>query len=361
MKRPSLLVLSVLQLVIVVTSQIPSPYEPLSNYITDLPQRLDTHSHYVPPFYRDLLASRKVTAGGFPTPNWDVDSHLAFNAEYGIVTSFISVTTPGAKLTADAPVEEGRTLARQINEYGYNLTKEYPKRFLLFATLTLPDLEGAVAEAIYALDTLGAAGIAIEASAYGELLGTPRYAPLYKVLNDRKAVVFVHPSKSVCAEQPEFSADSTDIPPYVADFLLDTSRAALNLVYRNVTTDYPDITFILAHSGGFIPFAAVRATVALGLIPGSPAGAASAYYERLKHFHVDVAISASNDALVSTTAFFNNTRLVFGSDYPYASAGWIRLNTDSLQAYPNLDHNARREIDYGNTYKLLEKFLILED
>lgn len=127
-----------------------------------------------------------------------MSQHLAINAAFGIRTFVVSISSPGAILTENTTIEEGRTLARQLNEYGYNLTVEYPGHFKFFATLTLPDLDGAVAEAIYALDTLGAAGVIILASSYGELLGTRRFDPLYKVLDDRKAVVFVHPSSSPC-------------------------------------------------------------------------------------------------------------------------------------------------------------------
>ncbi|CAM6098229.1 unnamed protein product [Calypogeia fissa] len=362
MERSSMVrILCLFQLVMLAAAQTPPPLPPPTAApivpVAPMAEKIDTHCHYIPPFYRALLDSRNLTAGGLPIPAWNVSAHLAVNAMFGIKTSVIAVSTPGAKLSASDPIEEGRTLARQLNEYGYNLTQEYPGKFLFWATLTLPDVDGAVAEAIYALDTLGAAGVIILASVFGELLGTPSWAPLYKVLDDRAAVVFVHPSDSPCPEDPDYSPNSS-IQSYVIDFLLDTSRAALNLVFRNVTTDYPNIKFILAHSGGFLPFAAYRAAGGLAILSGSPSEAIQAMYlEKLKNdFHVDLAISASPTALPSTTAFFNVTQITFGSDYPYAPVPGIVTNVQEILTY-RFNRAARRKIDYSTAFGIFKKFL----
>ncbi|MEV5517742.1 amidohydrolase family protein [Streptomyces flaveolus] len=69
-----------------------------------------------------------------------------------------------------------------------------PDRFGFFATLTLPDVEGAVAEAGHALDELGADGVVLLANSKGVYLGDSAFDPLMDALNRRSAVVFVHPS-----------------------------------------------------------------------------------------------------------------------------------------------------------------------
>jgi hypothetical protein len=154
-----------------------------------------------------------------------------------------------------------------------------------------------------------------------------------------------------CAETP----DSTDIPSYVVDFLLDTTRAALNLVYRNVTKDYPDITWLLAHSGGFLPFAATRGAGSLALLAMNPADV-NLYVEDLKQFHVDLALSASATSLPSTFSFFNNTQVTFGSDYPYSSTTSISSNLEALQSF-RLGNGGRRRVNFRNAHGLFSKFL----
>lgn len=156
--------------------------------------RIDTHAHIVPPFYSDLLRTKGLTAGGLAIPKWNAADHVAFMDSLDIQLSVLSVSTPGARF-APSDVEEGRELARQLNEYAHQTTVDYPERFQFFATLTLPDVEGSVAEAVYALDTLKAAGVVLMANSFGEYLGSKKFDPLMEVLNDREAVVFIHPNK----------------------------------------------------------------------------------------------------------------------------------------------------------------------
>ncbi len=112
---------------------------------------------------------------------------------HGIATGVLSVSTPGVHLGNDT---EARRWAREVNEYTADLVRADPDRFGLFATLTLPDVEGAIAEAKYALDTLHADGVILLASNAGRYLGDPGFAPLLAYLHHRQAIVFVHPRRS---------------------------------------------------------------------------------------------------------------------------------------------------------------------
>jgi 6-methylsalicylate decarboxylase len=67
-----------------------------------------------------------------------------------------------------------------------------PVRFL--ATLTLPDVNGALEAASYAFDKLSADGIVLLANSRGSYLGCPGLDPLMAELDRRGAVVLVHPT-----------------------------------------------------------------------------------------------------------------------------------------------------------------------
>ncbi|MGD3109579.1 amidohydrolase family protein [Streptomyces sp. YGL11-2] len=117
--------------------------------------RIDTHHHIVPPDYRDWLLSRGETAGGLPIPTWDVDTDLAFMDGQGIRAAVLSVSTPGTHLGDDT---EARMWARKVHDYAAEIVRDRPSRYGFFATLPLPDVDGALEEAARALDELGAAG-----------------------------------------------------------------------------------------------------------------------------------------------------------------------------------------------------------
>lgn len=271
--------------------------------ITPFSLRIDTHQHIVPPFYADWLAAKGITAGGLPIPKWSADGALDLMESAGVATGILSVSTPGVHLGDDA---EARSMARQVNEFAADVVRRHPGRFGFFATLTLPDVEGALAEARYALDVLKADGVVLLTNVRGAYLGVPEWEPLMKELNHRKAVVFVHPS-----DLPGPGVEG--IPPFAADFLLDTTRAAIHYAKSGCLERYSQLKVILSHGGGFVPYAAERISRICSSDGSNEAGIA-----RLRQFYFDTALSSSPYALPSLLAFADHSHITFGSDWPYA-------------------------------------------
>jgi 6-methylsalicylate decarboxylase len=165
---------------------------------------------------------------------------------HGIATGVLSVSAPGVHLGNDT---QARRWAREVNEYTAGLVRADPGRFGLFATLTLPDVEAAIADAGYALDTLHADGVILLANNACRYLGDPGFALLLAYLHHRQATVFVHPG--------ELPGDPVPgIPSFTADFLLDTTGTAISLIRSGAMTRYDRIKFVLAHAGGFVPYIA---------------------------------------------------------------------------------------------------------
>lgn len=179
--------------------------------------RIDTHQHLIPPRYRDVLEARGERPGGIDPPTWSRGRALRVMDANGIATGILSVSTPGAWL---GEAGEARRLARYVNEYAAELAGREPDRFGFFATLTLPDVEGALAELTYALDELHADGVVVLANSAGTYLGDPTFEPLLAELDRRDAVVFVHPGElpgptvdGIPAFTPRTSCSTRPEPP----------------------------------------------------------------------------------------------------------------------------------------------------
>ncbi|MFC8095975.1 amidohydrolase family protein [Streptomyces sp. NPDC057301] len=277
--------------------------------MTTAPRRIDVHQHLVPPLYRDALAKAGVTeAGGRALPGWSAEAALEAMDLLGTETAILSVSTPGTGFLGDP--DEAAGLARRLNDFSAAVAAEHPARLGWFATLPMPDVEAAAKEAERALAELGADGVTLLANSQGAYLGADGQDPLWRVLDEHGAVVFVHP-----ADLPAPAVDG--IPPFAADFLLDTTRAAYLLVRNGIPRRHPNIRFVLSHGGGFLPYASHRMAVALASDIGrSPLDV----LDDFRGFYFDTALSSSPAALPTLLAFARPGHVLFGSDWPFAPA-----------------------------------------
>jgi predicted TIM-barrel fold metal-dependent hydrolase len=307
-------------------------------------RRIDVHHHIVPPAYAEWLASHGLRdAGGRELPAWSVEEALATMDEHDIASAVVSISTPGVHLRAAAgPDLEAHVKAREMNELAARLVQDHPRRFGFFATLPVRDVDAALEEIAYAYEALHAWGVVLLANVQGRYLGEPEYEPLFEELARRQAIAFVHPS-----ELPAPRVDG--IPPFAADFLLDTTRAAFLLVRNGVVRRHPSIRFILSHAGGFVPYASHRLAAAMTAeTPRSPLE----ILEDFASFYFDTALSGSPAALPSLLAFAKPGHVLFGSDWPYAPSIAVDFFTSQLDAYAGLDAEGHAAIDHGNAEAL---------
>ncbi len=303
--------------------------------------RIDTHHHIVPASYASWLKRKGMEAGGLPIPEWSADAAIALMDKFRIQTAIMSISTPGVHLGDDA---EAREKAREVNEYAAEVVRKHSSRFGFFATLCLPDLKGSLDEVAYAFDKLHADGVVLLANSRGIYLGEKAFDPLFDELNKRKAVVFVHPSQLYGFDPPK------GLPPYIADFLLDTTRAAVRLAGSGTLDRCPDLKVILSHAGGFVPYAAYRIAIA-----ASASGNATDGLAQLQKFYFDLALSGSPTALPSLLAFAKPDHVTFGTDWPYAPEMAVAAFTGMYQQGYALNDAQRASTDRGNAEALFPR------
>ena len=313
--------------------------------------RIDVHQHLIPPGYVDTFAEHGVhDSGGRSFPSWDKGEAVDFMDRFGITVGLLSVSAPGVWV-GDASAST--TLARQVNDYGAELAKDRPDRFGQLASLPLPDIESACAEAARVHTELAADGFILMANNDGTYLGDPLYDPLMEQLDEQAAVVLVHPTTLP-------GPKTTGIPTFAVDFLLDTTRAATNLVLHDVPNRFPDIKFILSHAGGFMPYASHRVatlTVAHEFqhAIGQEQRSVDYLLQALASFYFDTALSSSSAALPTLLQFARHDHVLFGSDYPYPPEPAIQHFVSEYRESDDVDPELRRAIDYGNAQRLFAR------
>lgn len=270
---------------------------------------IDIHHHILPDvFWRATNDAHNPVGGIIPAP-WSKESTLSFMDDAGIDVAITSISTPGVHMGDDAAA---RDLARRVNEIGAQLIQDRPDRFGGFAALPLPDVDGALRELEYGLDVLKLDGVVLFSNARGIYLGDARFRPLFAELEQRAAVVFVHPTAS-----PDPAARTLGLPDSLIDFTADTTRAVAQLLYSNTFARTPNVKFIFSHAGGTIPYLATRFAIVdeMKVIPGAQERGIAA--ESFRRLYWDTALSWRPPVLRMLRTVVGMDQVLFGSDYPY--------------------------------------------
>jgi predicted TIM-barrel fold metal-dependent hydrolase len=179
----------------------------------------------------------------------------------------------------------------------------------------LPDQEGSVKEAEYALDVLKADGIGLVSSYDNRWPGDATFTPVFEELNRRKAVVFIHPAVPGCCDHL-----MPGIPASTIEFLFDTTRAITSLLVNGTFSRFPDIRFIFCHAGGTVPVVAARTTAFVDrhkeITDRLPNGAVF----ELRKLYYDIANSTNPSSMAALMNLVPTSQMLFGTDFPYVPA-----------------------------------------
>jgi predicted TIM-barrel fold metal-dependent hydrolase len=276
------------------------------------PERIDVHHHLCPPDYADEVNRIKPVFKALL--DWSPQSSLEDMDRGHVATAIVSMTTPGLWFGDDAAA---RRLCRACNEYAARLAADHPGRFGFFAALSLPDVDGSLREAEYALDVLKADGVALFTSYGDKYLGHAQFHPLMAELDRRKAVAYTHPTVSDCWVNlvPETSEATIE-------YGTDTTRTIASLVFSGTAARYRGIRFIFSHAGGTMPFLVERLQLLPSISPKIKQGGwdFDEVTAQLTRYHYDTAQAAHPGALSSLMRLVSVSQVVFGTDYPFRTS-----------------------------------------
>ena len=282
---------------------------------------IDVHSHIITPeFVYSLENEGRLLDEGFPLPKYDVENHLKWMDEAGVQTSV---------LTLAAPQPSSAEVVRQTNEDAARIKKEHPDRFLFCAALPLPDVNAAIREAIYSLDTLKADGIKLATNVDGQYLGAPELDTLFSVLNERKAVVILHPHRP----EPVNRQVMQQTPLAMQEYLSETTRAVSNMISRNVLARYNNIKVVVPHCGAYLPLAIPRMKSLTPVMQANKMVGEIDYEANLRALYYDLAGAHSPEVIRMLLTITTPDHLLYGSDYPYVAPQVLKQSLARMKDY----------------------------
>lgn len=263
-----------------------------------------------------------------------------------VTTSILSISSPGVHLVPgddDLAID----LARKCNKFATDLKKKHAAthKFGVFAVMPLPDVDAAIAEVEQAYAD-GADGIKLSTNYHGVYLGDPRFDPFMTELDERRAVVFVHPTTGCVAvdkrngeeEIIKVNPIGQTVPAPALEFFADTARALTNLTLKGALTRYPHIIWIFSHLGGALPPLLSRFTGFSQAVP-LPDITAMSESDFIKILNERVYFDMAGWAfprqwkMLVDCAEVGFDRLVYGTDFPFTNAGFVQRLASQADRY----------------------------
>ncbi|MGW7313332.1 amidohydrolase family protein [Streptomyces sp. NPDC054854] len=308
--------------------------------------KIDMHHHFCAPEWLEW-AARHELVDPKRLPPWTrlgTDAAVAFMDRAGIVTAVLKPMLP-ARYHSSAQLREAINITlRSMIE----VATSHPGRFSFYVPLFLDDQDASSWAIRRGLGQLGAVGVNVTANYGGVYLGDPSYDRVFAELNEFGAVVDTHPHN--LPDGPPGPATVPGIPNFMCDFLLDTTRAAVNMISKRTLDRFPDISVILPHAGGFLPYIATRLQ-ALGRFCDPPVDPGTVR-DHLGRFHYDTAGPMASAATL--LAHVPPERILFGTDWPAAPADTVTdLALPALDSDPAFTPEQLRGIYHDNALRLI--------
>jgi predicted TIM-barrel fold metal-dependent hydrolase len=305
---------------------------------------IDVHAHYLPPSYRAALARAGVDRpDGFPyVPSWSAASAISIMDEAAIGAALLSVSSPGLHFL---PADERPELARAVNSEGAEAVREHPRRLGLLASLPLPDVDAALEEIAHAADVLKSDGFVLMSNYDGVYLGDPRLDPVMAELDGRRALVAIHPTSPAGAELTDLGR-----PRPMIEFPIDTTRAVVNLILSGSLERNAAIRMVVPHVGSAL-------TVLADRVQGftSAFGESRDVFAALRSLWFDITGDPFPNALAALMRIADPSRILYGSDTPFAPAPVIARSARALREAELLTKEQRAGVLRENALVLVPR------
>ena len=182
------------------------------------------------------------------------------------------------------------------------------------AALPTPDVNGSLEEIRYAMEELGALGVKVASNSAGVYLGDTRLEEVFAELNQRKALVILHPSP---ARQLPRENVVTGKVMALFEYPADTTRAVLNLLANGTLERCPEIRLVVPHCGSFLPYMKSRAKSMFAMLASLGMMEPVNMEASIGRLYFDLAGDPMPEEMDMLLTITDKEHILYGSDYPY--------------------------------------------
>jgi len=329
------------------------------------PRTIDAHTHILtdetmrlltqeapklaPALSEDDGEHSKLTVAGvaytpFPRGGWNIERRFKDMDAADIDVHVLSATPQTYYYNQEASA--GVALSAIQNDQIAKHVKDFPERFIGIGTLPMQAPEQAATELHRIVREKGLRGAMIGSNCEGKNLDDPSFEPLWEAASELDAMLFIHPAGVAGQDRLK--------PYYLKNLIgnpLDTTIAAACLIFGGVLERYPNLSFIMAHGGGFIPYQGARWVHGHAVRDEPKANLKGSVQASLDKLLYDT-ILHSKQHVESMIEWVGASRVFLGSDYPY-DMGML----DCVRHVRSLDISDadKAAIFNGNAEKLLAR------
>lgn len=241
---------------------------------------------------------------------WSVTRRLADLSAMGLSHQAISPMPELLSYWLDAA--DGQQLVRFLNEQIATMVAEGGGALIGMGAVPLQDIDLAIAELRYAIETLGFAGVEIGSNVNGIPIGDARFDPFFAACEALDAAVFVHALKPTGMDRLVGPAPLQQVLAYPTDVGL----AAASVITGNLLVRHPRLRLAFSHGGGTLALLLPRLQRGWGVFPALKEQVLHSPLEQAKRLFFDTVVFDPS-TLAFLVATFGGTQLMVGTDYPF--------------------------------------------
>jgi aminocarboxymuconate-semialdehyde decarboxylase len=274
--------------------------------------------------------------------------------DFGIDVQVLSLSAPNVYFQ---DVEASKSLAQMTNDFIADVCRKHSDRFLGLASVPLNSLNYAFDELNRAINDLKMAGVILGSNINKKSLADGQFLPFLEELDKREIPIALHPMKAIGEELMPKDDLELGIPSNVG-FIFETTRTMAQMIFRGIFEKLKNLTFILPHSGGSIPFLYPRWDMSYRSRPDSDPfkriPKLPSHY--LKRHYYDTALSYYHSSLRCTLDLAGVDHMVFGTDSPYTNDFRGKETIEKIKTY-GFSEDEEKKIFYENASSVFPKLM----